>query len=108
MHIIAGDHLEHERPGELVEDGIRIVVGGRGHVAQTCFKKMSQIRTIIAIKLVEIIVLFKRGGFINNRPFPDTVTGPSPAPRDFLAKNISYFSPYLSISILSRDYDDYH
>ena len=35
----ASDHLEHERPGELVEDGVRIVVGGRGHVAQTCFKK---------------------------------------------------------------------
>ena len=27
-------HLEHEGPGELVEHGVGVVVGGGGHVAQ--------------------------------------------------------------------------
>ena len=34
---IAGDNLEHERPGELVEDSVWVVVRGGRHVAQTCF-----------------------------------------------------------------------
>ena len=58
MHIIAGDHLEHERPGELVEDGIRVVVRGGGHVAQTCFRIFSEqiaarvVRTAVPVKRV--------------------------------------------------------
>ena len=55
---IADDHLEHERPGELVEDGIRVVVRGGGHVAQTCFRIFSEqiaarvVRTAVPVKRV--------------------------------------------------------
>ena len=47
---IAGDNLEHERPGELVEDSIWIVVRGGRHVAQTCFT-IFQVRTNTAFKV---------------------------------------------------------
>ena len=63
MHIIAGDHLEHERPGELVEDGIRVVVRGGGHVAQTCFRIFSEqiaarvVRTAVPVKRVFYLFL---------------------------------------------------
>ena len=84
---IAGDNLEHERPGELVEDSIWVVVRGGRHVTQTCFT-FFQVRTNTALKFFEIIMLFSEG-FIQ-RPFPDTVTGPSPAPRDFLKGHQSF------------------
>ena len=63
MHIIAGDHLEHERPGELVEDGIRVVVRGGGHVAQTCFRIFSEqiaarvVRTAVPVNRVFYLFL---------------------------------------------------
>ena len=74
--MVAGDHLKHEHPGELVEDSVWVLVGGGGHLFQNFFSTNCN-------KGCQDSCACKKGF----SPFPDTVIGSLPAPSDLLDKH---------------------